>query len=118
MKVELGNNTSEMINQLGMKLEEYGGNLFEIAIKQRNVHIAEWGLTLLLTIAVFYFAIRAWKWTQGKDNYDDWVVGVKIFSVVICTLISVLFIILTYTMIQWILNPEYAAIQEIRNLLG
>lgn len=120
MNIEVGNSTTELIEQLGMKLELYGGNLFEIAIQQRNVFMAEWILILILFITFTVICMRIKKYlvdNQSNLSKDD--IG-AIFGICggLAIPITLIFLLKTSDMIQWVFNPEYAAIQEILSLVG
>jgi len=120
MNIEIGNNTVEMINGLGIKLEEYGVQLFQIALNQRDVFIIKYIFWLCVALSLF-FITRQWYKTN-KDNFDL-EIGLNIYSVIFIILMIVLFfnvfilIISSGNLFQWVFNPEYAAIQELKYLL-
>jgi hypothetical protein len=115
----MDNETVQLIAAFGQKLETYGGNLVQIAGKQAPVII----LQNCMIIAVFFLGFVALallkrllnkkiKTSPNKD-YDEENALFWVATSVWAFFALMVGVACMATIIQWVLNPEYAAIQQI-----
>jgi len=111
------NETIELITQLTDKVEQLGGNLFEIAMKQQQVCIIQDLLILISCVLCFCYLLtkvqNAHK--QWKEDKDDATLLPICFGLII---LGIIILLTGLDLIQWIINPEYASLIEITKLVN
>jgi len=115
----MNNETIQLIEKLAERTEELGGNLFEIAMKQQAVEVINLTILLVAGLIVVYICYRGLRWSWVEIESDDNGFGPMVLmasavvgAVMVCVVVATLF-----NLIQWIVNPEYAALEQIKHLL-
>jgi len=110
--------TIELVRQMIEKVDVLGSNLLEVAMKQQAVRIIQTIPWLFLGILLLYASYKCFIYVKNTDSLRDYEKNLPyiiIAVVAIGTIISTLSLV--GDIIQWVLNPEYAAINEIISLL-
>jgi hypothetical protein len=117
INIEIGNNTVEMVNGLGLKLEEYGVELFQIMVNQQGVAVGHWIFMVFILLVSTIIGLKILNYKKDSFIGEDASITLLLFTIIIYLIVCLMFVIETASMIQWVLNPEYAAIKELRYLV-
>ena len=111
----MNENTIVLIDKFADTLKQYGGDLFIIAQKQLYVEVAQFTVVGCITAVCVIASKKYLKNREPIGGYD-----IDVVKILICCVIgflSLLLFINLMTIIQWIINPEYASIQTIMSLI-
>ena len=111
-------NSLELVKEFAEKIEVLGGNLFEIALKQQMVHVTSSLLGIGFLCLIMMVGYRIYIKERDKCVTDDDKLGLLIIGAVIFLVISIISFFVLQILIQWLLNPEYAAIGEVMKLVN
>ena len=111
-------NSLELVKEFAEKIEVLGGNLFEIAMKQQMVHVTS--SLMVITCLCFAVVIGYMSYIRRCDSManDYEKNSLRGFCLIVLFFISAMIIFYLQILIQWLLNPEYAAIGEVMKLVN
>ncbi len=112
----MNDNTIMLIEKFGDTIEQYGSDLFVIAQKQLYVEVVQFIVVMCVTIIAVVVSKKYLKERVEPSSYDLDMPKVLII-IVLCILSLILFVILM-SIIQWVINPEYASIKLILSLIN